>query len=300
MLQIEHVSKIFGSKSAVSDLSFNIKKGEIIGIIGQNGAGKSTTFHMILGFTPTDEGRILWKGKKITQNNRPSVGYMPEERGLYMKESIRSQIFYFAALQGMEKSVASKKLEWWMKKLNVIGKPTDKIESLSKGNAQKVQLLACLMFEPELLILDEPFSGLDPVNAELLIKAILEAKSRGAMIIFSSHNMNNVERLSDYLVMIHHGNTLLKGTPTEIFKSYGRLKLELDGWNNFDFLSQHRGVSNILKQPSGAVSADLLNEEEGRILFNVISKKGYIPVFNQHYPSLEDIFKLEVQKNEQH
>lgn len=181
MIELQHVSKRFGNFNAVSDLSFSLHGGQILSLIGQNGAGKSTTFHMILDFIKPDSGKILWSGKPLTPD---AITDMPEERGLYPKETIKSQLLYFAALHGMKKAEAIIRLDDWMKRFNVVGKSTDKIESLSKGNAQKVQLIACLMFKPQLLILDEPFSGLDPVNSELLIKAILAAKQQGQWLSF--------------------------------------------------------------------------------------------------------------------
>ncbi|GLB47505.1 ABC transporter ATP-binding protein [Philodulcilactobacillus myokoensis] len=297
MLEVSHVTKRFEHFNAVSDLSFQIKPGEILSLIGQNGAGKSTTFHMILNFIEPSEGKILWNHKPISKvKHNLSIGYMPEERGLYPKESIKSQIDYFAALHGMGRFDAEELLDQWMKKLNVVGKPSSKIESLSKGNAQKVQLIACLMFKPDLLILDEPFSGLDPVNAQLLINAILEAKNNGCCIIFSTHNMENVEKLSDYIVMLNHGQTVLKGFPQEIYKHFGRIKLDIEGYKYLNNLRQFNGIRNFrIKNETAHITLD--NQENGKFIFKKVTSDGYIPVFNQHYPSLDEIFKWEVKNN---
>lgn len=296
MIELQHVSKRFGNFNAVSDLSFSLHGGQILSLIGQNGAGKSTTFHMILDFIKPDSGKILWSGKPLTPDAiTAKVGYMPEERGLYPKETIKSQLLYFAALHGMKKAEAIILLDDWMKRFNVVGKSTDKIESLSKGNAQKVQLIACLMFKPQLLILDEPFSGLDPVNSELLIKAILAAKQQGTMVIFSTHNMDNVQKLSDYIVMLKHGQTVLKGTPTEIYRQFGRLRLDIEGYQNVERLKRIQGVRNVTLMANG-VHLELNNEQCGRVIFAEVTKNGYVPVFNQHYPDLEAIFKYEVHK----
>lgn len=290
MLEFQSVSKNYDQFAALSNLSFQLKEGGIVGLIGQNGAGKSTTFHIILDFIKPSSGRVVW-----SKDYSKAIGYMPEERGLYPKESIQSQLLYFAALHNIPHKVAKQELVKWMKKLNVVGKPSDKIESLSKGNAQKVQLIAYLMFNPKLLILDEPFSGLDPVNAELLIDAILEAKKQGTMIIFSSHNMANVERLSDYIVMLAHGKTVLKGTPTEVYQQFGRLYLDIEGYQgDAAKLISLPSVTNLSSQSSGQLKLKLANENAGKYIFNEVTKDGYLPVFNQHYPTLEEIFKYEV------
>ncbi|MCK8624881.1 ABC transporter ATP-binding protein [Apilactobacillus xinyiensis] len=287
MIEFKNVSKNFGNFNAVSNLSFKLNKGEILSLIGQNGAGKSTTFHMLLDFIKPTKGQIIWN-----KNLKRNIGYMPEERGLYPKESIKNQILYFAALHGMHKSKAYVELKKWMNKLNVVGEPNDHIESLSKGNAQKVQLIACLMFSPELLILDEPFSGLDPVNADLLIKAILEAKNNGTMIIFSTHNMENVEKLSDYIIMLSHGKTVLKGDIHSIYKQFGRTRLSIEGYKNIKLLEDFPGIKNIDFYNDDCANMELENENVGKTLFNKISEDGYVPVFDQHYPSLDSIFKL--------
>lgn len=185
-----------------------------------------------------------------------------------------------------------------MKKLNVVGDIEDKVESLSKGNAQKVQLIACLMFNPDLLILDEPFSGLDPVNADLLIKAVLEAKKSGTMIIFSTHNMENVEKLSDYVVMLSHGKTVLKGTLSDIYNQFGRSKLDIVGYNNLQRFKGMNGIKNLAITGENSAQLTLNDVSFGKYIFDEVTKDGYIPVFNQHYPTLDEIFKEKVKESE--
>ncbi|MCT4487842.1 ABC transporter ATP-binding protein [Levilactobacillus parabrevis] len=294
MIELRNVKKRFKKFTAVSDLSFKVNEGQIVSLIGQNGAGKSTTFHMLLDFFQPDEGEICWDGAPMNWRFRTHIGYMPEERGLYPKESIKGQMMYFAALHGMKRSEAETELMSWMKKLNVVGEATDKIESLSKGNAQKVQLISCLMFNPKLLILDEPFSGLDPVNAELLIEAILKAKRDGTMIVFSTHNMINVERLSDYIVMLSHGTTVLQGRIEDIYKQFGRLSLELEGFSDISILKKCTGIKKLNQIDKDSFHLQLESEDAGRVIFDKIVRTGYVPVFNQHYPSLDEIFKYEV------
>lgn len=292
MIELRHVSRNFNGKTAVDDLNFKLYPGETLGIIGQNGAGKSTTFRMIMGFISPSKGQILVNNKLIDERVRSTFGFMPEERGLYQNETIISQMTYFGELHGMSHLNLRTNLRKWMKKLDVIGNFNDKIKDLSKGNAQKIQLIAVLMFEPRLIILDEPFSGLDPVNADLLNDAILESKRKGSMIIFSSHSMENVEKVSDKILMLKHGKTVLNDEIKNIYKGFIREYLTINGVQNTEFFKKYNGVSDIQQMKNGNIKMKLVNERIGRIIFkDIVKKYGYIPVFNQSYPSLEEIFK---------
>ncbi len=292
MIELKHVSRNFNNTVAVDDLNFKLSSGETLGIIGQNGAGKSTTFRMIMGFIEPSEGQILVDGKLVNEKIRNSFGFMPEERGLYQNETIINQMTYFGELHGMNHLDLRINLRKWMKKLDVVGDFNDKIKDLSKGNAQKIQLIAVLMFEPKLIILDEPFSGLDPVNASLLNDAILELKSKGSMIVFSSHSMDNVEKVSDKILMLKHGKTVLNGEIKDIFKDFIRKYLTINGIENIDFFKKYNGVSDIQQMKNGNIKMKLVNEQMGRVIFrDIVKEYGYIPLFNQSYPSLEEIFK---------
>ena len=292
MIELKHVSRNFNNTVAVDDLNFKLSSGETLGIIGQNGAGKSTTFRMIMGFIEPSKGQILVDGKLVNEKIRNSFGFMPEERGLYQNETIINQMTYFGELHGMNHLDLRMNLRKWMKKLDVVGDFNDKIKDLSKGNAQKIQLIAVLMFEPKLIILDEPFSGLDPVNASLLNDAILELKSKGSMIVFSSHSMNNVEKVSDKILMLKHGKTVLNGEIKDIYKDFIREYLTINGIENIDFFKKYNGVSDIQQMKNGNIKMKLVNEQMGRVIFrDIVKEYGYIPLFNQSYPSLEEIFK---------
>ena len=292
MIELKHVSRNFNNTVAVDDLNFKLSSGETLGIIGQNGAGKSTTFRMIMGFIEPSEGQILVDGKLVNEKIRNSFGFMPEERGLYQNETIINQMTYFGELHGMNHLDLRINLRKWMKKLDVVGDFNDKIKDLSKGNAQKIQLIAVLMFEPKLIILDEPFSGLDPVNASLLNDAILELKSKGSMIVFSSHSMDNVEKVSDKILMLKHGKTVLNGEVKDIFKDFIREYLTINGIEDIDFFKKYNGVSDIQQMKNGNIKMKLVNEQMGRVIFrDIVKEYGYIPLFNQSYPSLEEIFK---------
>ena len=292
MIELKHVSRNFNNTVAVDDLNFKLSSGETLGIIGQNGAGKSTTFRMIMGFIAPSKGQILVDGKLVNEKVRSSFGFMPEERGLYQNETIINQMTYFGELHGMNHLDLRMNLRKWMKKLDVVSGFNDKIKDLSKGNAQKIQLIAVLMFEPKLIILDEPFSGLDPVNASLLNDAILELKRKGSMIVFSSHSMDNVEKVSDKILMLKHGKTVLNGEIKDIYKDFIREYLTINGIEDIDFFKKYNGVSDIQQMKNGNIKMKLVNEQMGRVIFrDIVKEYGYIPLFNQAYPSLEEIFK---------
>jgi len=303
MLQVEHLRKTFGSKVAVDDVSFEIQPGTILGIVGQNGSGKTTIFRMILNFlTPENNGRVLWQNKPMQMATvYNTVGYLPEERGLYEKMTIEQQIMYFARLRGMKKADINNKIDEWMTKFNVKGDRKDKIKTLSKGNQQKVQLIATLIHEPALVILDEPFSGLDPVNAEYLMQGILELREKGSCIIFSSHNMANVQAICDTVIMIDNGQQKLYGTIDEVRNSYGqtRLFVKADGWQA-ENLRALEGVTNVMEVAPGEYKLMLADETYGRSLFDIISKGQYIQEFSQQAPSLDEIFKMEAGGKHEH
>ncbi|MBS4456669.1 ABC transporter ATP-binding protein [Tuanshanicoccus lijuaniae] len=294
MLEVKHLVKTFGTFVAVDDVSFTIEPGSILGIIGQNGSGKTTIFRMILDFlTPEKKGEVLWHQKPLTESVYDVVGYLPEERGLYEKMTIEEQIMYFAQLRGMTRAEIADKIDDWLVRFNVKGKRTDKIKSLSKGNQQKVQLIATLIHEPELVILDEPFSGLDPVNADFLKQGILALRDKGSCIIFSSHNMNNVEEICDKLVMIHHGKEVLYGGINEVRNQFGKTKLliEAPDWTE-ERLAALAGVMSVRAHGDHQYTLQLQDESFGKEIFDVVVKGEYLPVFYQHAPSLEEIFKL--------
>lgn len=297
-LKIDKVRKSFDDKIAVDNLNMVVKPGEVMGLIGQNGAGKTTTFRMILNFISADQGKITWQDGPITQEIKQKIGFLPEERGLYQKMTVEDQILYFAELHGMKRADARIKLQDWMKRLEVVGKPTDKVQTLSKGNAQKIQFIATLIHEPEFLILDEPFTGLDPVNTELLRNEIKRSRDKGAAVIFSNHNMSDVELLSDHLLMLKGGQTILNGTVEAIRASYGRTRIYLESDLPNEELSVITGVESIEKRGSGR-SIKISEAEVGREIFQKVAKDGYVQAFVQSPPSLDEIFRMEAAENNQ-
>ncbi|OFI49194.1 sodium ABC transporter ATP-binding protein [Floricoccus tropicus] len=298
VLDLKNVTKTFGDKKAVANLNMTVNPGQVMGLIGQNGAGKTTTFRMILDFIKADSGSIItWKGKEITPQVKQKIGFLPEERGLYQKLTVEDQILYFAELHGMKRSDAKEKLNTWMNRLEVVGKVTDKVQTLSKGNAQKVQLIATIIHEPEFLILDEPFTGLDPVNTALMMQEINRLKEQGAAIIFSSHNMDGVEKLSDDLTMLKNGKTVLQGGVREIRDSFGRTQIYLESDDDTNDLLNIPGVESVNKSGQGRILR-LENEEVGLRVFEYVARDGYVQSFMQAPPTLDEIFRAEVAINE--
>ncbi|AOT56623.1 ABC transporter ATP-binding protein [Weissella soli] len=288
-LEINQVSKKFGTKVAVSELSMTVKAGEIMGLIGQNGAGKTTTFRMILDFIQPDSGQITWNGRLIGPTMQKRIGFLPEERGLYQKWTVEEQILYFAELHGMKRADVRVQLQNWMQRLEVVGKVTDKVQSLSKGNAQKIQFIATLIHEPEFLILDEPFTGLDPVNTQVLMSEIKQLKRKGAAIIFSSHNMSGVEALSDNLTMLKQGKPILQGGVQTIRDSFGKTEIYVETNEN---LNDIEGVLKIEPQGAGWLIT-VTDEAVGRTIFTRVSQSGYVQAFVQAPPTLDEIFRQE-------
>src|SRR5699024_1288607 len=291
MLEVKDLKKSFGSLTAVDNVSFTIEKGQIMGLIGQNGSGKTTTFRMIVKWVNADDGSVFWNDQPFSKEFFDHVGYLPEERGLNQKMTIEHQILYFARLRGKKNSEIEPLIDGWLKEFEVVGERKDRIKSLSKGNQQKVQLICTLIHEPDLIILDEPFSGLDPVNAGLLEEGIRKARDRGASIIFSSHNMNNVEELCDNLVMLKKGRQVLYGTIREIRESFGRTRLFLESSLSKEEIENIDGVESVSGVEEGIYHIQLKDAEVGRQIFDLATQDGYIPTFSQQPPTIEEIFK---------
>ena len=292
MLEVKNLRKTFGELVAVDDLSFTIEDGEILGFIGQNGSGKTTTFRLILDFLMQDSGSVLWNGNPLSSDEYNIIGYLPEERGLYPKDSIETQLRFFGQLRGKTRKEIDEKIDYWMEKFEVKGKRTDKVKTLSKGNQQKVQLIATLIHEPKLVILDEPFSGLDPVNAELLKTAVAELREQKVCVVFSDHNMMNVEKMVDKMIMVKEGKKILDGTVDAVRQSFGRTKVFIEAPVSEEELLQLEGVKEVQVERNGTYELTLENEAAGKAVFDYVTQSGYIQMFSQQPPSLEEIFKM--------
>ncbi|CAK1248747.1 ABC transporter ATP-binding protein [Fructobacillus cardui] len=291
MLNVQNITKKYGNLSAVSNVSFSLKRGEVLAIIGKNGAGKSTIFKSILKFITPDTGTIKFNGTDISDKSKDLIGYMAEERGLFSSMTIEQVVLYFSELHSYDKKKAQKNLPKWMQLLDVKGKTTDKVSSLSKGNQQKVQLITTLIHEPELLILDEPFSGLDPVNTDRLIQLLLTLKKKGTTILFSSHNMENVDKISDQIMLLVDGKTVLSGNLFAVRESFGRRNLYIENGYTYQDAYDLDGVTRVTKDDPGIIIsfADTIHAQRA---LDAALKRFKITGFRLSSPNLNEIFKI--------
>lgn len=296
MLKVERLKKSFGDLDALKKIDFEVKDGELFGVIGQNGAGKSTLFRCIMNFYSKYDGNITYNGKKFSKVPLEKIGFLPEERSLDPKRKVEDQIRYFAKLNKM-KNISDEKLKEWFDYFEIDGKLSSKIKELSKGNQQKVQLLCALIYKPEFVILDEPFSGLDPYNIRLLEKIIKDVNKEGTTIMFSSHNMENVESLCKKLIMLKKGNIVLNGSPQEIRNSYGRKKLVVESSEDLFFLDDEN--IEMISQDENMWTFILKDEEYAKVIFKkIVDNVGFVPYFDQSPPTLNEIFARKVEENE--
>ncbi len=288
-LKVERVSKQYGDKTAVNEIDFEVGKGEIFGLLGANGAGKTTTMRMVLGLIYPDSGSILWKGQGYREELRRIMGYLPEERGLYPKVKVSDQIIYLAELRGMKRREADQNLKRWLERFEVSEYYNKRIEELSKGNQQKIQFIAAVIHNPEILILDEAFSGLDPVNVELLKSTVQELRDQGTTILFSSHRMEHVEELCENLLILHRSNTVLKGNLKEIKRKFPKERVLLETADKVKGLEHIRGVSSVKETASGY---DIKIEEldAAQKILAEASAQSTVYRFQVMEPSLNDIF----------
>ncbi|AOM82935.1 ABC transporter ATP-binding protein [Salisediminibacterium beveridgei] len=288
-LEIHNLTKTFNGTTAVNGLSFNIEKGKIFGMLGANGAGKTTTFRMILGLLDPTKGHAHWKGEPLSYKRTPLVGYLPEERGLFPKLTVKEQMIYLMRLKQMTKSEIIDELRSWLERFQIQEYENKRVEELSKGNQQKIQFMASVLHNPELLILDEPFSGLDPVNADMLKEAVLDLQKNGTTIVFSSHQMHNVEELCDDVVMLKHGRALLQGDLKDIKRNYGLKSITIEADYSLDFLADMAGIEQIT--PSKLETTVVVSgEEAAKQIFKEITFRGYVRKFTVNDPSLHEIF----------
>lgn len=296
MLKVENLSKSFGDLLALNRADFEVKDGELFGVIGQNGAGKSTLFRCIMNFYSKYDGNVTYNGKEFSKVPLEKIGFLPEERSLDPKRKVEDQIRYFAKLNKM-KNISDEKLKEWFDYFEIDGKLSSKIKELSKGNQQKVQLLCALIYKPEFVILDEPFSGLDPYNIRLLEKIIKDVNKEGTTIMFSSHNMENVESLCQKLIMLKKGNIVLNGSPQEIRNSYERKKLVVESSEDLFFLNDEN--IEMISQDENIWTFILKDEEYAKVIFKkIVDNVGFVPYFDQSPPTLNEIFARKVEENE--
>lgn len=291
ILSIQGVSKFYTGKTALDKVSIDIPKGCIYGLLGPNGAGKTSLIRIINQITQADEGSVFINGEKLNAKHIKNIGYLPEERGLYKKIKVISQLQYFAELRGLSRRDATDKANYWLKKMNLYDVKNKKIEELSKGMQQKIQFIVAVIHSPEILILDEPFSGFDPVNAELLTEIILELKAAGSTIIFSTHRMESVEKLCDYMAMLNLSEKVLDGKVSEIKKQFATgtfeittvmpVDLNIEGVECITGTINDSGYNQYTLKINGMSHNDFLTK---------VMKQTELISFNPYIPSILDIF----------
>ena len=288
-LKLESVSKSYGKKKVVDKITFSIDKPEVFGLLGTNGAGKTTTIRMILGILKKDEGIITWNDKEVSRKV-VNFGYLPEERGVYPKSKIIDQLIYFAALKGINKDDAIKSINKWAKRLKVEEYLNMTAEKLSKGNQQKIQFMTAIIHDPELLVLDEPFSGLDPVNTEILKSIIIDLVKDGKYIIMSAHEMHTIEEFCTDLIILNKGKTVLQGNLKDIRNSYDANRVHIDVNENIDSLVKKHKLE-IENEHDNEYVIKINKEEEAHKLLNDLVKKDIkVNRFEITKPTLNDIF----------
>lgn len=292
-LSIENISKRFGDNLAVSDLNINIPEGEIFGLLGGNGAGKTTTFRMILGLLTPTTGTVTYQGRKINYKMTDNIGYLPEERGLHPKLKVREQIQYLGKLKGMTSKEVDQQLDYWLEKFEVPENKDKKIEKLSKGNQQKIQVIAAIIHNPSLIILDEPFSGLDPINVEILKRSVIELKNNGATIIFSTHRMEHVEELCENVCILNKGRSVVAGNIDQIKADFGQKEIVIEGEPDVSHLKESPGVLSF-KQMRQRTVIKIEDESYAEPIYNEVIKLGYFKRFEVKEPSMNDIFIAKV------
>lgn len=295
-LEVKGLTKVYDKFVAVNNITFNVPNNTIYGFLGANGAGKTTSFRMILGIFNRTSGEIYWDNEDIQKIDNKRIGYLPEERGLYPKISVKQQLSFFGKLRGLSSKQIKSASERWLEEFHVTDLLNKKVGQLSKGNQQKIQFICSVIHQPELLILDEPFSGLDPVNVEQLKKAVINLRDEGSTIIFSSHRMEHVEELCENIALLNKGNMLMEGNLGTIKKSQGELTLQIQTDFSIEDIKelpevlafQRTANENIIKVKS---------EKEAKIIQEWLVKRGYVRKFLIKEPSLNDIFVKKVGVN---
>ena len=288
-LKIENVSKSFGRKLVVDNISIELDKPGVFGLLGTNGAGKSTTIRMLLGILKKDKGTITWNGQEVDRK-KVNFGYLPEERGVYPKVKIIDQLKYFAELKGMDKEEAIKSINKWAKELKVEEYLEMPAEKLSKGNQQKIQFMTCVIHNPELVVLDEPFSGLDPVNTEILKNIIINLVKKGKYIIMSAHEMHTIEEFCTNILILNKGKTVLKGNIKDIKKTYKANRLVIETEEDITKIIENKKLT-IENSHDNLYIIKINEEKEGYdLLQSLIKEKINIDKFEIMKPTLNDIF----------
>lgn len=289
IIHLEEVSKAFGKNKAVSEVSFSVEQGRIFGLLGPNGAGKTTTIRMINNILAPDSGKITINGQIASPVTQKMIGYMPEERGLYKKMKVGEQLLYLTQLKGMQTSAAKKAIDHWLERFGAADWKKKEVGELSKGMSQKIQFIATIAHDPDIYIFDEPFSGLDPINSETLKEVIIDLRTQGKTILFSTHRMEQVEQMCDDICLFNRGKTVLQGDLREVKSSFGKntINLEFDG--DGSFLDKLEGV-RINNRSTNFAEIRVLNGQNMQEILHLAIDHAEIHKFERVQPSLNEIF----------
>lgn len=294
MLSIRNIVKQYANHRALDDVSMEIERGKIFGLLGPNGAGKTSLIRIINQITAPDSGEILINGEKLNPKHISQIGYLPEERGLYKKMEIGDQMLYLARLKGLSKAEAIKRIKFWFEKMDMQTWWNKKVEDLSKGMQQKVQFVATVVHEPELIILDEPFSGFDPINAEIITQEILELNKKGATIIFSTHRMESVEQLCDNIALIHKAHKILDGSVKDIKNSYRNNTFLFEYSQNGSVFTPNDELFDVIRQQETEegkqVTLRVKDQKTSNDVLAYLIPKVHITQMTEVIPSINEIF----------
>jgi ABC-2 type transport system ATP-binding protein len=298
MLEVKNVAMSYGEVKAVQNVSFTIRPGEIFGLLGTNGAGKTTTFRMIMGLIQPKEGSIFYFDHHVSYEDVNSIGYMIEERSLLTKVTVKDLMMYLGQLKDVSKEDIETRLDYWLQRFDILSYKTKKVKELSKGNQQKIQFIASIINNPKLLILDEPFSGLDPINTEIFVGVIRDFQKQGAMVIFSSHQLDHVESFCEKIIVLEKGKVILEGPIQDIKTSYRKMNIKIKAKNiDIDTMKAIDGVVQIDVQPN-ATMVKVASKDVVADVFNYIKTCDDVMTFDVLEPPLSEIFIDKVKNHE--
>ena len=305
MIRVEEVSKQYASTKAVNQLSFAVNKGEIFALLGPNGAGKSSLVRMLVGFTKPDSGKVSIQldGNYFSEIPANKLGYLPEDRGLYGEKTLLQNLHYFAALHGVSKQQAKQNIDYWLKRFDLLGRENEPLKSLSKGNQQKVQLITAILHSPEIVILDEPFSGLDPINQEKVVLFLAELKQQGMTVILSAHQMAMVEKMADRMMLMNKGEAVLYGSLSAIREQIGgalELEVSFSGELNAEALQTHFGDINYRLNKANTLVVTLNDKSQLNEALAILPKLGQVEHLSSRTMDLHQMYLKAIESHQKH
>jgi len=296
MLEVKNARMLYGDLVAVDRLSFTIKPGDIFGLLGTNGAGKTTTFRMIMGLLDPTEGEVLYHGEKVGYHTVNEIGYMIEERSLLTKITVKELMLYFGQLKDLSPKVILERLDYWLERFGIPEYKNKKIKELSKGNQQKIQFISAIINNPKLLVLDEPFSGLDPINTELFVSVIRDFQKQGSMIIFSSHQLDHVESFCEELIVLEKGKVIIEGRIDQVKRDFKKQNIKIIGDVDVNVLKKIPGVYQVIEN-TNQIIVKIENEDVASLVFDYIKTCKHVTKYDVEQASLSEIFIAKVGKN---